>query len=140
MENYTPWASFFGGLLIAAASLIVLYQGRICGISGIYGSLFEFKLTGKLWRYCFIIGLLSAGVLFRFFYPEALASEMNRSYPLMFVGGFLVGLGTRIGGGCTSGHGVCGMGRFSLRSIVASLTFLFFGVLSASLIYYVRGA
>lgn len=138
MENFTPWTSLAGGILIGLASLLVLYQGRICGISGIYNSALKFS-SNDPWRYFFLSGLILGGIGLRYFYPEALPFQFTSSYLSLICGGLFVGFGTNIGGGCTSGHGVCGMGRLSIRSFIASLTFLFFGIVTASLIHYFSG-
>ncbi len=136
MENFTPLLSFFGGALLSLSALVLLYQGYICGISGIYGRVLHLNFKEDLWRYLFISGLLIGGLFLKFFYPTALPTDLDRSFSIVLLGGFLVGFGTAIGGGCTSGHGVCGIGRISTRSIIASLLFLFVGILTASITHY----
>ncbi|MFT4554062.1 MAG: putative membrane protein YedE/YeeE [Chlamydiales bacterium] len=139
MENFTPWSSFFGGVLIGLASLMVLYQGFICGISGIFKNALQISSTDP-WRYLFLSGLILGGVFLRYYYSEAMPFQFTSTYLSLISGGLFVGFGASIGGGCTSGHGVCGMGRLSMRSFVASLTFLLFGILTASLMHYFSGA
>ena len=106
-----------------AAVLLVLFNGRIAGISGIVGALLPPRPRGSAWRLAFVAGLLAAPWLYRLFAPLPAASS-PASWPLLVLAGLLVGFGTRLGSGCTSGHGVCGLSRLSLRSLVATLTFM----------------
>lgn len=125
MEHFTPLASTLGGLLIgAAAALVLLATGRIAGISGIAGGVLRREAGDTSWRVFFVLGLMLAGILIAVTAPERLAFGLVRSKGALVVSGLLVGLGTRLGGGCTSGHGVCGVGRLSKRSMVATLTFM----------------
>ena len=124
MPSISPLVAFTGGLLIGLSStLLLLFNGRIAGISGIVGSAVRLD-AGWRWRWLFILGLLLGGGLYESVSAVQLPSSKFAPVP-MLVGGFLVGFGTRLGNGCTSGHGVCGLGRLSLRSLVAVLTFLF---------------
>lgn len=126
MENFTPLPSLAGGLLIGAASVWLLAaNGRIAGVSGILHGLFAQPPGERPWRAAFIAGLIAAGFLWRLFAPTP-APESG--FLVMALAGALVGFGTRLGGGCTSGHGVCGLGRFSLRSLVAVITFMVCGM------------
>lgn len=111
-----------GGLLIGVAAAGLFWAlGRIAGISGILGGLMQAGVAGdRVWRLCFLAGLLLAGVLAA---PTPMLTP-DSSLPLLAVAGLLVGVGTRMGSGCTSGHGVCGLGRLSLRSLVATLVFM----------------
>ena len=119
-----------GGALIGfASSLMLLGLGRITGISGIFAQTIV-HFSKESWRYLFIIGLLVGGIMMKSFYPEFFDYQIEAPMGVVILGGFLVGLGTRIGSGCTSGHGVCGLPRKSLRSISATLIFMFFGVLT----------
>lgn len=121
-------AALLGGMLIglAAASLLVL-TGRIAGISGVVGGLIapaRGAAGERRWRLAFFIGLLAGGALLRVLVPQAFGGTVVRSLPVLMVAGLLVGFGTRLGNGCTSGHGVCGVSRFSVRSIAATVTFI----------------
>ena len=124
MENFTPYASLAGGALIGlAAALLLAANGRIAGISGITGQL----LAGggdRSWRALFLLGLVVSGIVISMFWPDAYLFGIDRSTPQLIVAGLLVGIGTQYGGGCTSGHGVCGLSRFSKRSLVAVVTFM----------------
>jgi hypothetical protein len=128
--NFTPWSSLTGGILIGiAAALFILFNGRIAGISGILGGLVQPKKGDIGWRAAFIIGLLSAPMMFSFFAPLP-TIRIDASSTLLVIAGLLVGIGTRYGSGCTSGHGVCGLSRFSPRSIVATAAFMTAGFLT----------
>ena len=132
MQNFTPVESMAGGVLLGIAALILLYfNGRIAGISGIFGGLLHFKRGETLWRFTFICGLLAGGYLLNFVYPQALEFEMDFSATSIMLAGLLVGLGSRMGSGCTSGHGICGIGRLSPRSIVAAVIFMSTGAFAA---------
>jgi uncharacterized membrane protein YedE/YeeE len=124
--NFTPLPALAGGILIGLASVWLLAaNGRIAGISGILHGLIAEPPADRLWRVWFIAGLIGAGFLWRAFAPVA-DPELNLG--AMALAGVLVGFGTRIGGGCTSGHGVCGLGRLSLRSLVAVAAFMLCGM------------
>lgn len=124
--SFTPIAGLVGGSLIGiAVALVLLFSGRIAGISGIMGGLLLPKAGDVAWRGAFVGGLVSGGLLLVFAYPSAFPSAgWQAPWWLLTLGGLLVGFGTRMGNGCTSGHGICGIARFSLRSLVATLTFL----------------
>jgi uncharacterized membrane protein YedE/YeeE len=130
MTNFTPVSAAIGGALIGlAAVLLTLFTGRIAGISGIFGGCLNLSSGDKGWRIAFIAGLILAplaGGLVGF--PLA-APEMPASYVVIVAAGLLVGFGTRLGGGCTSGHGICGIARLSPRSIVATAIFMVTAVL-----------
>ena len=127
MANFTPISAAIGGALIGlAAALLMLSTGRIAGISGIFGGCFNVSTSDKGWRIAFIAGLILAplsGGLVGFAVP---VPDMPASWIVVAVAGLLVGFGTRLGGGCTSGHGICGIARLSPRSIAA--TGIFMGV------------
>lgn len=126
MEGFTPVLSTIGGILIGLAAIsLLLFNGRIAGISGIVAGILHPEKGNSLWRVVFIAGMLVGAMLIRWLHPEALAIEIDVSNAAILLAGFLVGIGTRIGNGCTSGHGVCGIGRLSIRSIVAVV--IFFG-------------
>ncbi len=136
MEHFTPWASLIGGVLIGLSALaLLLFQGKIAGISGIVGGLLSPVPRDTLWRAAFVAGLVAGGLGVRWFSPEALSIDIVRSGGALALAGFLVGFGSRLGNGCTSGHGVCGIGRLSLRSLIATLTFILTG---AAAVYLVR--
>jgi len=125
MTEFTPVASTIGGILIGLASVFMLvFNGRIAGISGIIGSLLSRSSGDKGWRLAFAIGLLGGGVAAFSIMPAQFGSAPSASYPALVLAGLLVGIGTRVGSGCTSGHGVCGLSRVSPRSMVATGTFM----------------
>ena len=132
MDQFTPVSSAIGGALTGLASIALLFfNGKIAGISGITGGLIQSPRRGDgAWRVAFTLGLVSAGLLALFVSPASFANAAPRSAPVLLVAGLLVGFGTRIGNGCTSGHGVCGIGRLSKRSLVATLTFITTGALT----------
>lgn len=125
MESFTPIASTIGGVLIgiAAAGLLV-FHGRIAGISGIAGGIFRREPGDISWRVMFLVGLFTAGIVWGYFRPLDYRVEIDRSTLALIVAGLAVGIGTQLGSGCTSGHGVCGIGRFSKRSTVATISFM----------------
>lgn len=136
MEHFTPLASTIGGLLIgASATLMLLFTGRITGISGILAGV----LTGsdRAWRLVFLVAMLLTGVSIYAVRPAAFGAEDMPSWIATLVAGLLVGVGTRLGSGCTSGHGVCGLARLSLRSLVATGTFMATGILTVWLLRHV---
>lgn len=121
---FTPWSALLGGMLIGlAAALFVLLNGRIAGISGVLGGLLKPARGDVGWRAAFIAGLVGAPLVYAAF--SALpAVQIDAGYGALVAAGLLVGVGTRYGSGCTSGHGVCGLSRFSLRSLAATVTFM----------------
>jgi hypothetical protein len=130
MHNFTPIASLIGGVLIGlSASVMLLLDGKIAGISGILAGALKPVADDTLWRICFLAGLLAGGMLLRELLPSAFDFGIVRPFPLMAIAGLLVGFGSRLGSGCTSGHGVCGVSRLSPRSLVATATFIFTGAL-----------
>ena len=128
--NFTPYSSLIGGLIIGfAIVLFFITTGRLAGISGIVSSTLE-KNENKFSNLLFIIGLVLGPLVFIFFSKNDLVFKMTSSIPLIIVGGLLVGLGTKIGRGCTSGHGICGISRFSMRSILATIIFMIFAMIT----------
>jgi uncharacterized membrane protein YedE/YeeE len=126
-SHFTPWASLSGGVLLGLASaLFILLNGRILGISGILGGLIPPKRVDALWRLAFLAGLFASPWVFKALAPPSFLSapRIDANVILLIVAGLLVGLGTRYGSGCTSGHGVCGLARLSPRSFVATLAFM----------------
>ena len=139
-NNFTPWTSLAGGVLLgAAASLLLLFNGRIAGISGIAGGLLRPLRGDALWRVCFLAGL----VLAPFVYALAHALppvRIEAGWGMLVAAGVLVGVGTRYASGCTSGHGVCGLARLSLRSLVATCVFMTGGFATVYVVRHVIGA
>ena len=128
--NFTPYSSLIGGLIIGVAVvLFFITTGRLAGISGIVSSTLE-KNENKFSNLLFIIGLVLGPMVFIFFSKNDVVFKMTSSIPLIIVGGLLVGLGSKIGRGCTSGHGICGISRFSIRSIVATIIFMIFAMIT----------
>ena len=128
--NFTPYSSLIGGLIIGVAVvLFFITTGRLAGISGIVSSTLE-KNENKFSNLLFIIGLVLGPLVFIFFSQNDVVFKMTSSIPLIIVGGLLVGLGTKIGRGCTSGHGICGISRFSTRSILATIIFMIFAMIT----------
>jgi uncharacterized protein len=127
--------AIIGGVMIGlSASFLLLSIGRVSGISGITGSLLKPSTSDWGWRLSFVSGLLGGGLLLSVIKPEFFVVSSERSIPMMIVAGLLVGLGTQMGSGCTSGHGVCGLSRLSQRSLVATLTFIGAGMLISTLV------
>ena len=128
--NFTPYSSLIGGLIIGVAVvLFFITTGRLAGISGIVSSTLE-KNENKFSNLLFIIGLVLGPLVFIFFSKNDVVFKMTSSIPLIIVGGLLVGAGTKIGRGCTSGHGICGISRFSMRSILATIIFMIFAMIT----------
>ena len=132
--HFTPWASLFGGLLIGlATALLLLLSGRIAGISGIVGGLLRPGKGDVAWRIAFVAGLLAASLVFSLVAPLPTV-VINAGTATLIAAGLLVGMGTRYGSGCTSGHGVSGLSRGSPRSIIATVSFMATGFLTVFLI------
>lgn len=129
-EHFTPISSLLGGILIGiAVSIFLIVNGRIAGISGIIAGLLVRPTSDAIWRLLFLLGLLLAPFIYQFAFnlPEI---KIEANWFILIISGLLVGIGTRLGGGCTSGHGICGIARFSIRSIVATLSFMITGAIS----------
>ncbi len=140
MHNFTPISASIGGILIGlSAAVMLLVDGKIAGISGILGGVLKPTKGDTSWRVCFLAGLLAGGLLLRLVLPSAFDFGIIRPYPLLVIAGLLVGFGTRLGSGCTSGHGVCGVSRLSPRSIVATGTFIFTGAATVYLLNHLAG-
>ncbi len=139
-NSFTPWASLAGGLIIGiAAAMFIMLNGRIAGISGVLGGLLTPARGDVSWRVAFVAGLVGAPLLY------ALAAELPRpqidaGYGALIVAGLLVGVGTRYGSGCTSGHGVCGISRLSPRSLAATATFMAAGFFTVFVLRHLVGA
>ena len=140
-STFTPLSGLAGGLLIGLASAaLLLVSGRIAGVSGILGRSF-FPAAGDLgWRLAFLAGLPLGAWIVGVIAPSTTALAITHSTPLLAAGGLLVGVGTQIGSGCTSGHGICGIGRGSRRSIVATATFMAVGIATVFVVRHLLGA
>ena len=136
--HFTPWTALGGGALIGlAAAWLLLFHGRILGVSGIVFGVVSPKPGDGLWRLLFIGGLIAAPLVTLAF--GASAPRIDASLPIILVGGLLVGFGTRLSRGCTSGHGVCGLARFSPRSLAATLSFMGAGFLTVYAVRHLLG-
>ena len=140
-SEFTPLLSLAGGALIGiSASAMLLLEGRIAGISGIIGGLFTPRAGDIAWRVAFLGGLLVAGLAAAALDPARIATGPDRDPWMLIVAGLLVGVGTRLGNGCTSGHGVCGLSRMSPRSLASVAVFMAVGAAVAMLVGRLRGA
>lgn len=140
MENFTPVSALVGGLLIGGAATLLLWlNGRIAGISNIANGLLEWKRGDLLWRLLFLAGLVAGAGVFYALFGHAPVPRPDFPAWLLAIGGVLVGFGTSLGSGCTSGHGVCGLGRLSMRSLVATLIFLVTGIVTTYVVRHVVG-
>ncbi|WP_410012188.1 YeeE/YedE family protein [Sodalis sp. RH24] len=138
MQHFTPGQSFAGGLLIGGAAwVLILFCGRIAGISGILGGLLSLKTADRAWRLAFLLGMVASPLVYKQFSPLP-ESTVDASWPLLIIAGLLVGIGTRYGSGCTSGHGVCGLSRLSPRSLAATVTFMCVAAVTVWLRGYLR--
>ena len=137
MENFTPFSSLIGGILIGTAATLALWSnGRIAGISGILSGAMFWKQSDILWRVLFLAGLVLGGAIYAIA-SGGLNINTQASPALTILAGLLVGFGTRLGSGCTSGHGICGIARFSPRSFVATGTFMAAGFITVYLLRHV---
>jgi len=128
--NFTPVSATLGGMVIGSAVVIFfLFNGRLVGISGIAANALTEK-NNKLDNIFFLLGLVIGPIFYRFFIKNEISITISNSFSLLILAGLLVGIGTRVSGGCTSGHGISGIGRFSLRSIVATITFMIVGIIT----------
>jgi len=140
MENFTPVASVIGGILIGlSASAMLVFNGKIAGVSGIVGGLVSLRRSDTLWRVAFVAGLVTGGFILRLLAPQAFEFGIVRSGGALALAGFMVGLGARVASGCTSGHGVCGISRFSPRSIVATAIFIVAGAAGVYVVNHLLG-
>lgn len=132
--------SILGGVFIGlAVSLMLLFNGKVTGVSGIVGNLLKPFKAESSWRAMFVLGLIGGGFILKFIAPESFNVPGSLDTTDYVIAGLLVGIGTTIGNGCTSGHGVCGISRFSIRSIIATITFMSFGILSVIIFNYIKG-
>lgn len=136
MENFTPISALAGGALIGiSVTLLLLFNGRIAGISGILNGVFFAPKQDKLWRLLFLVGLVLGALLFHTGLPDFNSPRQHYPVLLLAIGGFFVGFGAKMANGCISGHGVCGLANLSLRSLVATGAFMGAGMLT---VYSVR--
>jgi hypothetical protein len=141
MAQFTPLAATLGGLLLGvASSLLFLANGRILGISGIVGEIPLAAAGDRSWRLVFLAGLLTGGLALLLVHPQALALVSEQTVPVAVASGALVGVGTRLGNGCTSGHGLCGLARLSKRSVAATLVFMATAALTVFIVRHVLHA
>jgi len=141
LENFTPISALLGGALIGlSASLLLLLNGRMAGISGIMNGLFSAPKKEEIWRGLFLLGLIGGAASYQFLSDGGIT--LREGYPIwaIIIGGFLVGFGTRMGSGCTSGHGICGISNFSIRSITATVTFMASGMITVFVFKHLLGA
>lgn len=131
MENFTPISAALGGAMIGLSAVwLMASAGRIAGISGILGGSLNAPKNDKLWRWTFLLGLLISPLIIGFFKPSTLQVSFPTTGPLLIIAAILVGIGTQLGNGCTSGHGVCGNARLSMRSLLATLSFMATGIIT----------
>ncbi len=136
MQNFTPISALIGGSLIGLSTVLLLWlNGRIAGVSGIFHGLFPPRKNEFLWRVLFLIGLIVGSLIYYLLPQIHFAPRTHYPIFLLLLSGFLVGIGTKLSGGCTSGHGICGIARMSSRSFIATIIFFIFGLLS---VYFIR--
>ena len=140
MEHFTPFSALVGGLLIGLAAVILLLcNGRIMGVTGITGGVLKPQRHDLLWRALFLCALVVAPVFYSWVMTKPVVITVTGSPPALIIGGLLVGVGACIGSGCTSGHGVCGLGRCSKRSLVVTVTFLVSSISTVYVLHHVGG-
>ena len=140
MENFTPLSAAIGGGLIGlSAVLLMLLTGRIAGISGIFGGLLNFGSDDRDWRIAFIAGLILAPLIAGWIGHAMPTPKLPANWTVIIAAGLLVGFGTRLGGGCTSGHGICGVARLSSRSMVATVTFMLTAIATVAITHHLFG-
>lgn len=140
MTDFTPLSALIGGGLIGtAAVLLMAFNGRIAGISGIAGGLLLPRAGDAVWRVAFIAGLVAGPLVYALIAGALPQIAFPAPTPLLILGGLVVGFGTQMGGGCTSGHGVCGISRLSARSLVATVTFMVTGILTVAVVRHLLG-
>jgi uncharacterized protein len=140
MANFSPISAAIGGALIGlSAVLLMLFTGRIAGVSGIFGGLLNPQSDDRAWRLAFIAGLVAAPLAAALAGYAMPMPQMPASYVIIAVAGLLVGFGTRLGSGCTSGHGICGIARLSPRSIMATCVFMIAAIIVVALTHHVFG-
>jgi hypothetical protein len=140
VENFTPVTALLGGLLIGTAATLTLWaNGRIAGISGILSGVIVPRGRDAVWRLLFVLGLLSGALAYALLRGQPTPLDLQVGPGLTIVAGLLVGFGTRLGSGCTSGHGICGLARFSRRSFTATLTFMLVAIITVFVMRHLMG-
>jgi hypothetical protein len=140
MANFTPVSAAIGGVLIGlSAVLLMMFTGRIAGVSGIVAGLINPQTSDRSWRAAFVAGLIAAPIAAMLVGYGVPKPQMPESYITIVVGGLLIGFGSRLGSGCTSGHGICGIARLSQRSIVATGVFMVAAIIVVALTHHVVG-
>lgn len=135
--NFTPVPAIAGGLLIGVAvALLIILNGRIAGVSGILSNLFTATGQERNWRAAFLAGLIISPIIYQLFQPLPII-EQNSNYLVLIIAGLMVGIGTNFAGGCTSGHGVCGLARLSFRSLIAVLLFMSSAVVTVFITHHI---
>lgn len=138
LEHFTPFSAIAGGVFIGvSATLLLLFNGRIAGVSGILNGVFNAPKNDITWRLLFLAGLILGAFIFQYILPNFNNLRQNYPIPLLGLGGFLVGFGSRMANGCISGHGICGIANLSLRSIVATLIFMISGMITLYLVRHI---
>ncbi len=141
LVHFSPYSSFAGGMLIGiATAILILFNGRIAGVSGILGQALNGGIVrDNLWRIAFVMGIIAAPALWQIWVGEIEIVIQNNALWLM-IAGLLVGVGTSYGSGCTSGHGICGLSRLSMRSLIATLSFMISGMVTVYIMRHILGA
>ncbi|MGB8402397.1 YeeE/YedE family protein [Bradyrhizobium sp.] len=140
MANFTPVSAAIGGGLIGlSAVLLMLLTGRVAGISGIFGGLLQFRSNDRGWRVAFVAGLILAPVVAGLIGYGMTPPKLPANWMVIVAAGLLVGFGARLGGGCTSGHGICGIGRLSGRSIAATIIFMVTAIVTVAVTHHLMG-
>lgn len=138
MQNFTPTSALIGGSLIGLSAVLMLWlNGRVAGVSGIFHGLFAPQKNDVSWRVLFLAGMIIGSFVYYFLPQIHFVSRTHYPISLLIFSGFLVGIGTRFSGGCTSGHGVCGIARLSFRSFVATVIFFIMGVMTVYVIRHI---
>ncbi|WP_084419709.1 YeeE/YedE family protein [Henriciella litoralis] len=140
MENFTPVSATLGGMLIGLSAVLLMgLHGRIAGISGLFSGTVFAGTGDRLWRLFFVVGLVGAPLIYLIATNHMPAFDLQAGWPIVVAGGLLVGFGTRLGSGCTSGHGVCGLSRLSARSLVAVIIFMGAGMATVTAVRLLTG-
>jgi len=140
MENFTPYSALLGGILLGTSATLLLWMnGQIAGISGIFRGAIKMRTTDRLWRLLFLVGLVLGGGLWWWILGPTFTPRTGFPVPLLVVAGILVGFGSRVGNGCTSGHGVCGLGRTSGRSLASTVTFFSVALAATFVVRHIFG-
>jgi uncharacterized protein len=140
MENFTPISAVAGGALIGlSAALLLFFNGRIAGISGLLNGAVFAEKAERYWRLCFLLGLVIGAFVFKLSFPDFNVPRQGYPLWLLVIGGFLVGLGARMANGCVSGHGICGIANLSIRSIVATSLFMVVGMVTVYVLRHILG-